>query len=191
MAKIYTRTGDSGDTGLLGGERVRKDALRIETIGCVDETNAAIGVARIELARGSVPLPDIDAILSRVQYLLFDMGAELASRVSVATNISHVSDNDLLLVEAEIDRYEEQLAPLRTFILPGGVAAAAQLHAARCICRRAERRLVQLSDGEMVRGELRRYVNRLSDLLFVLARAVNRANQVADVLWEPTRSVRP
>lgn len=188
--KIYTRTGDSGETSLLGGERVRKDALRIETIGCVDETNAAIGVVRIELARSDTPLPKVDAALARVQHSLFDLGAELASRSGASANSSRVRDDDVLLLEAEIDHHEAQLEPLQTFILPGGAAAAALLHVARCVCRRAERRLVELADAEMVRGELRRYMNRLSDLLFVLARAVNKANHVADVKWQQSPSAR-
>lgn len=184
MAKIYTRTGDNGETSLLGGERVRKDALRIETIGCVDETNAAIGVVRVEFTRSGVAPEGVDAVLLRVQHSLFDIGAELASRSGTASNPARVRDDDVLLLEAEIDHCDAQLEPLKTFILPGGAAAAAQLHVARCVCRRAERRLVELSDAEIVRGELRRYMNRLGDLLFVLARVMNRANRVADVAWE-------
>lgn len=184
MVKIYTRTGDGGKTSLLGGERVRKDALRIDAIGRVDETNAAIGVVRVELVRSGVAPEGVDAVLARVQHLLFDLGAELASRsVSMAPS-KCLSDSEVTGIETEIDRFEKDLKPLQAFILPGGAAAAAQLHVARCICRRAERRLVELAAVEQVRGELLRYVNRLSDLLFVLARVVNQANRIPDVVWE-------
>ena len=184
MAKIYTRTGDSGETSLLGGERVRKDNLRVETIGSVDEVNAAIGVVRVELVRSGVAPEGVDAILALVQHALFNLGAELASRLVDQLQSAGLRDADVKKLEAEIDRYEAGLEPLRAFILPGGAAATAQLHMARCICRRAERRLVELAANEPVRGELLRYVNRLSDLLFVLARVVNKANRIPDVVWE-------
>jgi cob(I)alamin adenosyltransferase len=184
MAKIYTRTGDDGETALLGGERVRKDDLRIETIGCVDETNAALGMVRVELARSGVAPEGVDAILGRVQHSLFDYGAELAARMPATTTSPSLSDADVTVLERAIDRFETQLDPLRAFILPGGSAAAAQLHVARCVCRRAERRLVELAAAESIRGELLRYLNRLSDLLFVLARVVNQANRTPDVVWE-------
>jgi len=184
MAKIYTRTGDDGETSLLGGERVRKDDLRIETIGCVDETNAAIGLVRAELERrdGSVP-EDVDAVLADVQHVLFNLGAELAARVG-ATSTNQVGDAEVGALERAIDKFEAGLEPLRVFILPGGAPAAGQLHMARCICRRAERRLVELGAAEPARRELVEYLNRLSDLLFVLARAVNKAAGVADVEWQ-------
>ena len=184
MAKIYTRTGDSGETSLLGGERVRKSDLRVETIGGVDETNAALGVVRVELVRSGVAPEGVDAMLARVQHALFNLGAELASRLVDQPQSAGLRDADVKKLEAEIDRCEAGLEPLRAFILPGGAAAAAQLHMARCICRRAERRLVELAALEPVRGELLRYVNRLSDLLFVLARVVNKANRLPDVVWE-------
>ncbi len=184
MVKIYTRTGDGGETSLLGGERVRKDALRIDAIGRVDETNAAIGVVRVELVRSGVAPEGVDAVLARVQHLLFDLGAELASRSASMAPSKCLSDSEVTGIEAEIDRFDKGLKPLQAFILPGGAAAAAQLHVARCVCRRAERRLVELAAVEQVRGELLRYVNRLSDLLFVLARVVNQANRIPDVVWE-------
>ena len=186
MAKIYTRTGDDGETSLLGGERVRKDDLRIETIGAVDETNAAIGVVRAELARDATLAEDLDAILGRAQHVLFNVGAELAARVGSASTIQ-VSDAEVRELESAIDRVEAGLTPLRVFILPGGTPAGAQLHVARCDCRRAERRLVELAAAEPVRGELAKYLNRLSDLLFVLARAVNQATGVADVEWQKAK----
>jgi cob(I)alamin adenosyltransferase len=186
MMKIYTRTGDTGETSLLGGVRVQKNDLRIEAIGCVDETNAAIGVVRVELQRSDVVFgaPEgIDALLARIQHALFDLGAELAARATDA-HPPRICDSDIQALEQEIDRYDAQLEPLRSFILPGGAAAAAQLHLARCVCRRAERQMVDLMATEQVRGELLQYLNRLSDLLFVLARVVNKANQLPDVVWE-------
>jgi cob(I)alamin adenosyltransferase len=185
MARIYTRTGDSGETSLVGGTRVRKDNLRIETIGAVDELNAALGVARVELTRCEASAAEIDLVLSQAQHRLFDLGAELATLVAGGNRQCTVQDSHVAELESQIDRYDAELEPLRNFILPGGVGAAAQLHWARCVCRRAERRLVELAAGQPVRGELIRYINRLSDLLFVLARAVNRASHVADVVWRP------
>lgn len=182
--KIYTRTGDSGETSLLGGERVRKDDLRVDTMGSVDEVNAALGVVRVELSRSGVAPEGVDAILAKGQHTLFNLGAELAVRSGNLPNAASVSDDDVAELEAAIDHYEAGLEPLKAFILPGGAAAAAQLHMARCICRRSERRLVELAAIEQLRGELVRYLNRLSDLLFVLARVVNKANRLPDVVWE-------
>jgi cob(I)alamin adenosyltransferase len=186
MTKIYTRTGDAGETGLFGGERVRKDNVCIEALGDVDETNAMLGVVRAELQRGGVAPAGMDDVLAHIQHRLFDLGAELAAPRRERCGANRIGDEDVAALEAEIDRYEAMLDPLRAFILPGGCAAAAQLHLARCICRRAERRIVALAGVESIRGELLRYANRLSDLLFVLARAVNQANRVADVMWEKT-----
>lgn len=184
MAKIYTRTGDEGETSLLGGRRVRKDNLRIEAIGSVDEVNAALGVVRAELARSGVDLGGLDQELGEIQHRLFDLGAELAATSASETRNAALGEAQVARLESLIDRYELQLEPLRAFILPGGTPAASQLHLARCICRRSERRLVQLAAVESVRGEVLQYINRLSDLLFVLARVVNRSNQVPDVIWE-------
>lgn len=184
MVKIYTRTGDDGETSLLGGIRVRKNDLRIETIGGVDEINAAIGIVRVELLRSGVAPEGVDAILAQSQHSLFNLGAELAARSSDPTRAVSLGDSQVAELEAAIDWFEETLEPLRAFILPGGAAAAAQLHMARCICRRSERRLVELAAIEQIRGELLRYLNRLSDLLFVLARVVNQANRIPDVIWQ-------
>ncbi len=183
MMKIYTRTGDTGETSLLGGVRVQKNDLRIEAIGCVDETNAALGVVRVELHRSDVASEGIDAMLARIQHALFDLGAELAARAAEG-HPPRIRDADIQALEQDIDRYDAQVEPLRSFILPGGAAAAAQLHLARCVCRRAERQMVDLMATEQVRGELLQYLNRLSDLLFVLARVVNKANRLPDVVWE-------
>jgi cob(I)alamin adenosyltransferase len=184
MAKIYTRTGDEGETSLLGGRRVRKDDLRIEAIGSVDEVNAALGVVRVELARSDVAPENLDQQVGEIQHRLFDLGAELAVPSGNETRPGALGEANVAQLESLIDRYEAELEPLRAFILPGGTPAASQMHVARCDCRRCERRLVQLAAVEPVRGEVLQYVNRLSDLLFVLARAVNRANRVADVIWE-------
>jgi cob(I)alamin adenosyltransferase len=187
MANIYTRTGDEGETSLLGGRRVRKDDLRVEAIGSVDEVNAALGMVRVELFRGGNALQNLDGEIGEIQHRLFDLGAELAATGAGETRTGALGESHVAQLESLIDGYEAQLEPLRAFILPGGSPAAAQLHLARCICRRCERRLVQLMAVETVRGEVLRYVNRLSDLLFVLARAVNRANGVPDVVWEQAK----
>jgi cob(I)alamin adenosyltransferase len=191
MPKIYTRSGDAGETALFAGGRVRKDDVRIEAIGTIDELNAAIGNVRMELARGGTSPPGLDELLGRLQHLLFELGAELAMPAAGVGRApsSHgdparsISDAHVRFLEDEIDRYEAGLAPLTVFILPGGCPAAAALHLARCVCRRAERRLVELASTQPVRAELLRFVNRLSDLLFVLARAVNQANRIDDVAW--------
>jgi cob(I)alamin adenosyltransferase len=183
MTKIYTRTGDAGETSLLGGKRVRKDDLRIEAIGDVDEVNAVLGTVRAELAQNSTTMPKLDRELGEIQHRLFDLGAELAA-AGGPSRVGSIAAANVASLESLVDRYDEKLATLRAFILPGGTPAAAQLHLARCICRRCERRLVHLAATEPVSGEVAQYINRLSDLLFVLARAVNQAAGVPDVIWE-------
>jgi cob(I)alamin adenosyltransferase len=183
MAKIYTRTGDAGDTELFGGKRLSKSDPRIEALGAVDETSAALGVVRVEFARSGVAPEGLDELVTQIQQRLFDVGAELAMP-QAAHKLSGINNADVTVLETEIDRHDANLQPLRTFIVPGGSAAAAQLHFARNVCRRAERRLVELHAIEPLRGELIRYLNRLSDLLFVLARATNQANRVDDVTWK-------
>lgn len=175
--KIYTKTGDSGETGLFGGPRVRKDSPRIEAFGSVDELNAFLGLARTETLPAS-----IDGLLARVQNELFDLGAGLATpdgRHAVA-----IQPGQILALEAAIDQFEAGLPPLRQFILPGGSRGAAALHMARTVCRRAERRLVALAACENIPGEPLIYLNRLGDLLFVLARAANQAASMPDVPWQ-------
>jgi cob(I)alamin adenosyltransferase len=191
MAKIYTRTGDSGETSLLGGQRLPKYSSRVEAIGSVDEVNASIGLVRVELTRSGVAPAGMDELLAGVQHRLFEVGAELAATKTADRAAGTLGDADVHGLELAIDRWEAGLEPLRQFILPGGAAAAAQLHQARCVCRRAERRLAKLSAEESLRGELLRYLNRLSDLLFVLARVVNRANRVPDVVWPGAREQGP
>ncbi len=179
--KIYTKTGDQGQTGLFGGPRVSKDAPRIEAYGTVDELNSVLGVARSLLAGG-----EIDELLRSLQNELFALGAQLATPDPAAHHTAMIGPAQIAGLEAAIDRHELALEPLSQFILPGGTPAAAQLHLARTVCRRAERRLVTLSHvpEEAVAGELIVYLNRLSDLLFVLARAVNRAAGHGDVPWQ-------
>jgi cob(I)alamin adenosyltransferase len=181
MMKIYTKTGDRGDTGLFGGPRVAKDAPRIEAYGAVDELNSALGVARSQ----KLP-PEIDSLVARIQNDLFSVGAELATPSAGGRPTPHVADSDIAALEQAIDGYQGQLEPLRQFILPGGCAAAAQLHLARTVCRRAERRLVTLmrQPDEHVASEPLIYLNRLSDLLFVLARIANKTAGVSDVPWQ-------
>lgn len=177
LSKIVTRTGDAGTTGLGDGSRVAKDAARIDAIGAVDELNSSIGVLLAE------PLPpEIGACLVDVQHDLFDLGGELSIPGYAAVVPAHVER-----LEDRVERFNAALAPLREFVLPGGTRAAALAHVARTVCRRAERSLVRLGQAETVSDPARRYLNRLSDLLFVIARAVNHAAGRADVLWEKGR----
>jgi cob(I)alamin adenosyltransferase len=178
--KIYTKTGDRGDTGLFGGPRVPKDARRIETFGNVDELNSVLGVARAE------GLPrDVDLLVEQIQNELFSLGAELATPNPAAQGTALIGAGNVAALEQAIDRFEAGLAPLTQFILPGGSKAAAQLHLARTVCRRAERSLVSLTreSAEPIGPDLLVYLNRLGDLLFVLARAVNAAAGIPDVAW--------
>jgi cob(I)alamin adenosyltransferase len=180
--KIYTKTGDDGTTGLYGGGRVGKDDSRVEAYGTVDETNSVIGVAR---AAGLAS--EIDAVLARVQEDLFTIGAELACVAGKEDKLGMplIGAPDIQRLEAAIDAAEQGLAPLKSFVLPGGTAGAAALHQARTTCRRAERRLLTAGRVTAVRSELGVYLNRLSDLLFVLARRANHLSGVADVPWQP------
>ena len=187
LNRIYTRTGDDGTTALGSGERRPKYDLRIGAYGTVDETNAAIGIVRLHLAEAG----EIDAMLGLIQNDLFDLGAELATPIDSAKPAPDPSTR-LAIVQAQVDRLEAEidtlnaeLAPLKSFVLPGGTAAAAHLHLARAICRRAERIMVTLmnASGEQVEPTALRYVNRLSDFLFVASRYVNR--EQGDVLWKP------
>ncbi|MEY2844794.1 MAG: hypothetical protein RL076_340 [Chloroflexota bacterium] len=175
--KIYTKTGDEGETGLWGGLRVSKDTIRVHAYGTVDECNAAIGVAR------AAHMPArIDAMLETVQNQLFVVGADLATP-GEAANIPRVHNEDVIMLEQAIDELESQLPALTQFILPGGHPAAAQLHMARTICRRAERYVVSLAREEACNAVIGIYLNRLSDFLFVAARAANHLSNVTDVPW--------
>lgn len=185
LNKIYTRSGDAGTTALGTGERVSKHSARIAAYGTVDETNAFIGVARTHLAAH----PQLDAMLSRIQNDLFDLGADLCApeRAGAASQQRlRVSDAQAKRLEDEIDAMNAELTPLRSFVLPGGTSAAAALHVARTVCRRAERATVELAaiPGEQVSAPAMKYINRLSDLLFVASRYVNDRG-AKDVLWVP------
>ena len=180
LNRIYTRTGDKGDTALGSGKRVPKHDLRIEAYGTVDETNACVGVARLSTTG------DLDQMLARVQNDLFDLGADLCvpeDGSEMAAKALRISDAQVERLEREIDAMNEKLQPLRSFVLPGGTPAAANLHVARTVCRRAERLIVKLSEGEAVNAAAIKYANRLSDFLFVAARFANLS--AGDVLWVP------
>jgi len=179
--KIYTKTGDAGDTGLFGGPRVSKDNLRIEAYGTVDELNSVLGVVRT-----CSPPPPLDALLGQIQNELFALGAQLATPDPAAHKTALIGMAQVSALEQAIDRLETDLAPLSQFILPGGTPTAAHLHLARTVCRRAERRLVSLVrvSAEPISAELIVYLNRLSDLLFVMARAANRVAGVSDIPWQ-------
>lgn len=185
LNKIYTKTGDAGTTGLGTGERVRKDALRISAYGSVDETNSTIGVVRIHLAGHQ----GLDAKLGRIQNDLFDLGADLCvpdRGKKPEWEVLRVSDDQVTRLEAEIDEMNSELKPLKSFVLPGGSPASAALHVARTVSRRAEREMVALAalPDEPVSAAALKYINRLSDFLFVAGRYVNDRGR-SDVLWVP------
>ena len=186
LNRIYTRTGDDGTTALGTGERRKKYDLRISAYGTVDELNSVIGIARLH----SASHPELDSVLGRIQNDLFDVGADLCmpgtrGKGPAGARLT-VSDAQVDWLEGEIDKLNAMLAPLRSFILPGGSPSSAYLHLARTVCRRAERLIVELRDepGEDVSAAALKYVNRLSDFLFVAGRAMND-NGAADVLWVP------
>jgi cob(I)alamin adenosyltransferase len=186
LNKIYTRTGDDGTTGLGGGERRPKHDLRVEAYGTVDEANSCIGLARLHTERD---FPELDAMLMRIQNDLFDLGADLATPDTGQTlpyEPLRIIDTQVLRVEADIDQLNANLAPLRSFVLPGGSPASAALHLARTVARRAERHMVELAQksDETVTPAALKYINRVSDFLFVAARVVND-NGAKDVLWVP------
>jgi len=183
LNRIYTRTGDDGTTALGSGERRKKYDLRIAAYGTVDELNAALGLARLH-AREE---PAVEAVLARVQNDLFDLGADLCSPdkgKGPGGERLTVTEAQVSRLEGEIDALNAELSPLRSFVLPGGTPAAAHLHLARTVCRRAERLIVELAERESVSTSVLKYVNRLSDLLFVAARYAN-GRGAQDVLWVP------
>ena len=183
LNRIYTRSGDAGRTRLATGETVSKADLRVETYGAVDETNACLGLARVHTSGGG----EFDAMLARVQNELFDLGADLAQPAKAGEaegSTLRILDSQVARLEAEIDTLNAELPPLTSFVLPGGTPAAAALHLARTVCRRAEREAVRLVEaGEPVSGPALRYLNRLSDLLFVAARHANDRG-AAEVFWQ-------
>ena len=182
--KIYTKVGDNGTTGLFGGPRVPKDHLRVQAYGDVDELNSSLGLARADCSD-----PELGAILGRLQNQLFDLGSELATpdQAHAPKRVPTVNESEIEQMEHEMDHFDEELEPLRAFVLPAGARLAAQLHVARTVCRRAERSAVTLAHDENVSAEALKFLNRLSDLLFTLARAANHRAGVAEVKWEPNR----
>ena len=174
LSKIYTKTGDDGTTGLGDDSRVKKDSIRVEAMGDLDELNSNIGLLRAE----ELPGP-IDALLKQIQNALFDLGGELS-----------IPESDIFKpliiekVETEIDRYNEILPPLKEFLIPAGSKGVAFSHLCRSVCRRAERKLVRLSESEYVKVESRMFINRLSDYFFVLARIIGSQDQVIESMWE-------
>jgi cob(I)alamin adenosyltransferase len=178
LSKIYTRTGDDGSTGLGDGSRIQKDSLRIEAMGTVDELNCALGVLLCNPLNESIQSTLID-----IQHTLFDIGGELCIPGAAVIHMDRVK-----VLEQQLDALNAELQPLKEFILPGGCNAAAACHLARAICRRCERRVYSLSKTEAVNPDSIKYLNRLSDLLFVMARYLNRETGHADVLWEHERN---
>lgn len=179
--KIYTKKGDSGETHLFGGKKVWKDDLRINAYGSVDELNAILGIAVTEIND-----KELTSILQSIQSELFTLGADLAApkEIGNGTYIPRVDENYYKRLEVTIDKYENELPVLKNFILPGGSKGASLLHTARTVCRRAERNVVSLAKDEEVGYDIIVYLNRLSDLLFVLSRVVNHRNGIEDIIWQ-------
>ena len=173
--RIYTKTGDGGETGLAGGGRLKKNHYRIEAYGTIDELNAHLGNVR-----SKNPPAEIGIILERIQSSLFIIGGQVAS--SVATKIQ-IQPNDVAFLEVSIDEITEKLPPLKNFVLPGGSSISSELHIARTVCRRAERRIVSLDEKESIDPTILEFLNRLSDLLFVLARFANEQAGVKEIIW--------
>ncbi|MBO6758215.1 MAG: cob(I)yrinic acid a,c-diamide adenosyltransferase [Roseibium sp.] len=187
LNKIYTKTGDDGTTALGTGERRPKNDLRIDAYGTVDETNSVIGVVRLQTASNA---PEVDAVLSRIQNDLFDLGADLATPETdqdLGYEPLRITDQQVEAIEAAIDRFNAELSPLRSFVLPGGSPASAYLHLARTVSRRAERLMVELQARETVNPAATRYMNRLSDFFFVVSRFLNEKGE-SDVLWVPGKN---
>jgi len=186
MKKIYTRTGDDGLTSLFGGERVNKSHPRIDAYGTVDETNSFIGLARAHL-EDRPGLERLDPVLQRLQEELFILGADLATPDDAKSVVPRITTAHVEALEADIDAFSDDLDPLKNFILPGGTPGAATLHTARTTCRRAERLTVKAAALEPVNEQSAVYLNRLSDLLFVLARWANRQDGVREDTWAPAQ----
>ncbi|MCE2927963.1 MAG: cob(I)yrinic acid a,c-diamide adenosyltransferase [Rickettsiales bacterium] len=187
LNKIYTRTGDGGDTGLVDGSRRPKSDLRFEAMGDVDEANSMIGLARLHTAPASLTphFHVYDDMLARIQQDLFDLGADLATPMADGEDKAlRIIEKQVRRLESEIDQLNEYLEPLNSFVLPGGTELSARLHLARTVTRRAERVACALAERERINPLALQYINRLSDFLFVLARAAND-NGRADVLWKP------
>lgn len=180
--KIYTKTGDQGETGLLGGERVSKGSLQVEAYGTVDELSAFLGLSRAQNVNS-----DLEKVLQKIQHHLFGIGAELSQSEQYRPKEQHftpISSKEVEDLEQWIDSFEKELVPLQNFILPGGTPLSAALHLGRCVCRRAERVVVNLGESKNIPSEMVIYLNRLSDLLFVMARVANHRAGVEDLKWE-------
>jgi cob(I)alamin adenosyltransferase len=185
--RVYTRTGDAGETGLAGGQRVAKDSMRIEAYGTVDELNAFVGIARVTAQ--DLRLSEFVSILLRVQHELFNLGSILATLPEdVHPRQARVTDQEIARLEAEMDRMNDGLPALRSFVLPGGSRLNAELHVCRTVCRRAERRLVRLAKMEPVPPEAVRYLNRLSDAMFVWSRWSSAQSGAEETLWQPNQA---
>jgi cob(I)alamin adenosyltransferase len=181
--KIYTKGGDKGETGLFGGERVPKDSIRIEAYGTIDELNSFIGLALTEIKD-----TDIIKLLSRIQNILFTLGSDLAAPDNEKNrihNIPRITKSHFKEIEKEIDKFDSRLEALRNFILPGGCKNSALLHICRTICRRAERRVITLNNGVNLNPDIIIFLNRLSDLFFVLSRYENKISGIEDTKWQP------
>jgi cob(I)alamin adenosyltransferase len=188
LNRIYTKRGDGGETSLVGGQRVPKDAARIEAFGTVDELNAFLGLALVSCSEDA-RLQPLAAILLRVQHELFNLGSILATEpADVGPKQPRVTDRDIAQLEKEIDHMNAELPALRSFVLPGGTRICAELHVARTVCRRAERLLVGQARQEQVCAEAIPYLNRLSDALFVWSRWANHALGAKELLWDPNQS---
>jgi cob(I)alamin adenosyltransferase len=190
--RVYTRQGDQGETALAGGQRVPKDGARIEAYGTVDELNSFVGVARstvAEMAAGEPRLAVLAAILLRVQHELFNLGSILATLPEdVHPKQARVTATEVAQLETEMDRMNEELPPLRSFVLPGGSRLNAELHVCRTVCRRAERAAVELARAESIPPETVRYLNRLSDAMFVWSRWASHVAGAPETLWEPNQA---
>jgi cob(I)alamin adenosyltransferase len=179
LARIYTRTGDKGETGLVGGARVSKDSLRVDAYGSIDELNSVLGIVKAFLRDA-----ELDSLLAEIQKDLFVVGADLASvPAAQQRNIPRISKERITSMEKTIDKFEAELLPLKAFILPGGGVVGSLLHNARTVARRAERRVVTLSKAEAINEQLIPYINRLSDLLFVMARVANSRERKSETEW--------
>ena len=178
LVKIYTKTGDNGTTGLIGGKRIKKSNPRIKAYGVIDELNAMLGIIL-----ASKLYPDIRKVLTQIQHNLFVVGADLANP-NLVNNSNRVSTDMIKFLEVQIDKLENDLPSITYFILPGGDLVASQLHLARAICRRAEVKIVELSEVDKINKVCQVYINRLSDLLFVIARTINKRKKIKDIAWK-------
>ena len=189
LSRIYTKTGDQGETGLVGGQRVAKDAQRIEVFGTVDELNSFVGLARISARESG--LNELESIFERIQHELFNLGSVLATLPQdLHPNQPRITKETIDQLEREIDQYNTTLPALRSFVLPGGSRICAELHVCRTVCRRAERTLVTMKHAEEIPIEAMLYLNRLSDAMFVWSRWVNQALGVEEALWQPNKAAR-